>query len=84
MCSDRHGAAKPAPSIFLAGCTSLGLPPHEVAYVGDKYDLDAVGAHRAGLHAYWLDRADTGAGTAVGRGIRVIRSLDELPAALSG
>ncbi|MFF4806171.1 HAD family hydrolase [Streptomyces sp. NPDC001351] len=29
ICSDQHGAAKPAPSIFLAGCTSLGLPPHE-------------------------------------------------------
>lgn len=82
VCSDQHGAAKPAPSIFLAGCASLGLPPHEVAYVGDKYDLDAVGAHRAGLRAYWLDRADTGAGAAVGPGIRVIRSLDELPAAL--
>ncbi|MFG2134449.1 HAD family hydrolase [Streptomyces sp. NPDC048751] len=83
ICSDQHGAAKPAPSIFLAGCTSLGLPPHEVAYVGDKYALDAVGAHDAGLHAYWLDRANAGSGKATNHGIRVIHSLDELPDALA-
>ncbi|TLS47676.1 HAD family hydrolase [Streptomyces montanus] len=84
VCSDQHGEAKPAPSIFLAGCASIGLQPHEVAYVGDKYTLDAVGAHEAGLHAYWLDRANTGAGTAISDGIRVIHSLDELPASLTG
>lgn len=82
ICSDQHGAAKPAPSIFLAGCTSLGLSPHEVAYIGDKYELDAVGANRAGLHAYLLDRGNVNATTAVSTGIRVINSLDELPAAL--
>lgn len=81
-CSEQHGAAKPAPSIFLAGCTSLGLQPNEVAYVGDKYETDAVGSHRAGLHAYWLDRANVNATTAVSTGIRVIDSLDELPATL--
>ncbi|MEW1860508.1 HAD family hydrolase [Streptomyces sp. NPDC088194] len=84
VCSDQHGAAKPARSIFLAGCASLGLRPHEVAYVGDKYEIDAVGARDAGLHAYWLDRANSGAGMDVGGSIRVIRSLDELPVALAG
>lgn len=83
ICSDQHGAAKPAPSIFIAGCTSLGLPPHEVAYVGDKYTLDAVGAHDAGLHAYWLDRVNANSGNATNHGIRVIHSLDELPDALT-
>jgi len=84
VCSAQHGAAKPASSIFLAGCTSLGLQPHEVAYIGDKYAVDAVGAREAGLHAYWLDRTNTSAGTAIGKGIQVIHSLDELPAALTG
>lgn len=83
VCSDQHGAAKPAASIFLAGCASLGLQPHEVAYVGDKYTLDAVGAHEAGLHAYWLDRANTSSREAIGNGIRVIHSLDDLPTALT-
>ncbi|OIV39330.1 hypothetical protein BIV57_00325 [Mangrovactinospora gilvigrisea] len=83
VCSEQHGAAKPAASIFLAGCHSLGLPPHEVAYVGDKYTLDAQGAHDAGLHAYWLDRARTGSGQTAEDGIGVIHSLDELPSALA-
>jgi putative hydrolase of the HAD superfamily len=83
VCSDQHGAAKPAPSIFLAGCRLLGRQPQEVAYVGDKYVLDAEGARAAGLHAYWLDRANTGSGKAITDGIRVIRALDELPAALT-
>lgn len=83
VCSEQHGAAKPAPSIFLAGCTALGLQPHEVAYVGDKYALDAEGAQDAGLHAYWLDRANTSPGQSIRNGIRVIHSLDELQHALT-
>jgi putative hydrolase of the HAD superfamily len=83
ICSDQHGEAKPVPSIFLAGCASLGLQPHEVAYVGDNYTLDAEGAHDAGLRAYWLDRANAGHGRLTRHGIRVIHSLDELPTALS-
>ncbi|MGK5498490.1 HAD family hydrolase [Streptomyces sp. URMC 125] len=87
VCSVEHGEAKPAPGIFLAGCALLGLEPHEVAYVGNDHAVDAVGARDAGLHAYWLDRGDTGrqgarAG-APGEGIGVIRSLSELPAALA-
>lgn len=46
VCSDPHGAAKPAASIFLTGCAVLGLRPHEVAYIGDDYETDARG--RAG------------------------------------
>ena len=80
VCSQEHGEAKPAASIFLAGCEALGLAPAEVAYVGDDYAKDAVGARDAGLQAIWLDRssgAASGRG-AVGAGIRVIGSLTEL------
>jgi putative hydrolase of the HAD superfamily len=84
VCADQHGASKPAPSIFLAGCASLELAPDEVAYVGDKYSLDAEGASDAGLHAYWLDRGFASYGHDVRDGIRVIHSLDELPDALTG
>lgn len=51
--------AKPDPAIFLAGCDALGLPPAECAYVGDLPDVDALGAHAAGLRAVWLDRPVT-------------------------
>ncbi|WP_214414275.1 HAD family hydrolase [Sphaerisporangium fuscum] len=81
-CSEEHGAAKPSPSIFLAGCAALGLPPEEVAYVGDKYALDGVGARDAGLRAYWLDRAGRGTGSPIEAGVNVILSLHELPPAL--
>ncbi|MFJ8623372.1 HAD family hydrolase [Kitasatospora sp. NPDC093550] len=82
VCSDEHGEAKPAPGIFRAGCARLGLAPHEVAYVGDKYDLDALGARDAGLHAFWLDRAASPA--PAGHGVRVLHTLAALPAALDG
>lgn len=78
LCSQEHGTAKPDPSIFLAGCALLGLPPDEVAYVGDRYDVDGLGARDAGLRAYWLDR--TTRGVARHDGITVIHSLNELTA----
>ncbi|MBB2912692.1 putative hydrolase of the HAD superfamily [Streptosporangium becharense] len=82
VCSAEHGAPKPDPSIFLAGCATLGLPAHQVAYVGDKYEIDALGAREAGLHSYWLDRAISGIAPA--KGITVIRSLEELVTDLNG
>ncbi|MBD0690077.1 HAD family hydrolase [Streptomyces sp. CBMA123] len=81
VCSDQHGEAKPAAGIFHAGCAALGLPPHEVAYVGDKYTHDAEGARDAGLHAFWLDRAATA--TPAGEGIHVLHTLTTLPQALT-
>jgi putative hydrolase of the HAD superfamily len=80
VCSQQHGEPKPAASIFHAGCAAIGLDPGEVAYVGDNYLLDGLGAKEAGLAAFWLDRARTG--RAVEPGVRVIHSLDELPDAL--
>jgi putative hydrolase of the HAD superfamily len=56
VCSDDVGAAKPNPAIFHAGCDALGLPPSVCAYVGDMPDIDALGAHAAGLRGIWLNR----------------------------
>ncbi|MGW5681507.1 HAD-IA family hydrolase [Nonomuraea sp. NPDC003754] len=61
VCSSEYGQAKPHPGIFLEGCARLGLPPAQVAFVGDKYDIDALGARDAGLRAFWLDRSGRGA-----------------------
>ncbi len=83
VCSEEHGAAKPEPSIFLAGCALLGLAPREVAFVGDKYLVDAVGAHEAGLRSCWLDRANIRSGTVIRDGIHVIDTLDHLPQLLT-
>ncbi|MGV9833529.1 HAD family hydrolase [Nocardia niigatensis] len=76
LCSDEFGAAKPDPAIFRAGCEMLGLPPEQVAYVGDRYDWDALGARNAGLRAYWLVRS--GPAVTPDDKITVIRTLAEL------
>lgn len=83
VCSDEHGEAKPAPGIFHAACALLGLPPEQVAHVGDRYDLDAAGARDAGLHAFWLDRAATTPPGPDGRGVHVLHTLHALPDALA-
>ncbi|MBP2705933.1 HAD family hydrolase [Microbispora sp. RL4-1S] len=92
VCSIEHGVPKPEPGIFLTGCALLGLPPHQVAYVGDRLDVDALGALAAGLRPYWIDRTALGVIDGLDGldeiagidGITVIRSLDELAADLLG
>jgi HAD superfamily hydrolase (TIGR01493 family) len=51
--SCEHGVAKPAPSLFLAGCNSLGVRPDETLMVGDNPLTDG-GAADAGLTALIL------------------------------
>ncbi|MER8048019.1 HAD family hydrolase [Streptomyces sp. NPDC094032] len=60
LCAAELGVAKPDAGAFHAACTTLGLAPEQVAYVGDQPDIDARGAVEAGLRGIWLDRADTG------------------------
>ncbi len=43
------GVEKPDPRIFHAATGRMGLPPGACAYVGDIYEIDVVGAERAGL-----------------------------------
>jgi phosphoglycolate phosphatase/putative hydrolase of the HAD superfamily len=45
-------AFKPHPKGFLVACERLGLSPRQVAYVGDRTDVDARGAHAAGMDCY--------------------------------
>ncbi|MET9954140.1 HAD family hydrolase [Streptomyces sp. NPDC006339] len=80
VCAAELGVAKPAAAAFHAACDALGLPPEQVAYVGDQPEIDALGAVRAGLLGVWLDRADTG-----GRpGLTRITGLHQLPGVLRG
>lgn len=87
LCSAELGWAKPAPEAFLAGCDALALPPHQVAYVGDRADTDARGADAAGLTGIWLDRGRPGAAPETPDphpDLRRITGLAELPALLAG
>lgn len=48
-------AFKPDPAGFLKGAEALGLAPREVVYVGDRVDVDAEGARRAGMRSVIID-----------------------------
>ncbi|KOX05882.1 HAD family hydrolase [Streptomyces sp. NRRL B-3648] len=80
LCAAELGVSKPEPGAFLASCEALGLPPREVAYVGDHPEIDGRGAAEAGLLSVWIDRG-TGVVRAVGEVVcRRISTLAELPA----
>jgi len=81
------GVAKPHPRIFRAACERFGVDPADAVYVGDRLDTDAIGAASAGLGGVWLDRkgmaGDDEKARAAASAVRIIASLDELPALLS-
>jgi len=56
------GARKPDPEIFRQSAAVLGFRPEEILHVGDRWDLDVLGARAAGMapglyrglwHRYW-------------------------------
>lgn len=49
------GYEKPDPRLFLHALDELGLAPADAVYVGDCYQIDVVGANRAGIGAVHLD-----------------------------
>src|SRR5688500_15312617 len=75
------GVAKPAPGIFHAACQQLQVSPEHAVHIGDRLDLDAVGALDAGLHAVWLNRDDVPARHAP-PGVHVLPDLAALPSLL--
>ncbi|MEU9256250.1 HAD family hydrolase [Streptomyces sp. NPDC048270] len=81
VCAVELGISKPEAGAFLAACEALGLPPADVAYVGDQPEIDARGARDAGLLAIWLDR-DGGRGDGPD-GVHRIEGLDLLPELLT-
>ncbi|MGW7255965.1 HAD family hydrolase [Streptomyces sp. NPDC054834] len=83
LCAAELGVSKPEARAFLAACEALGLPPHEVAYVGDHPEIDGRGAAEAGLRSVWIDRAGAWAGGDGPVGRHRIESLAELPALLA-
>jgi len=56
LISEECGHSKPGAEIFRHACALAGEPAERAIYVGDRYDVDAVGARQAGLAGVWLDR----------------------------
>jgi putative hydrolase of the HAD superfamily len=74
IASAEAGAAKPDPAIFTRALAMAGASAAESWHVGDSPEADVAGARAAGLHPVLLVRqGDRPAG------VRVIRSLAELP-----
>jgi putative hydrolase of the HAD superfamily len=52
------GFNKPSPEIFCEAAKRAGVLVDEAIFVGDQYQIDVVGANRAGMKGILIDRAD--------------------------
>ena len=52
--SEVFGASKPDASIFLAAAACLGVPAHQVLFIGDNPLVDMYGAHQVGMKTAWV------------------------------
>lgn len=68
------GFEKPDPRIFTWALERMGLSPDEALYVGDLYEVDVVGARRAGMEAILLDDA----GNHRGRDVRTAANVADV------
>lgn len=71
--SQEEGAEKPDPRLFEIAMDRAGATRATTLHCGDLYEIDIVGARRAGLPAVLLDAADMYAGVDCPR----VRSLPE-------
>ena len=72
------GFEKPDPRIFLPALDALQVAPAEALYVGDLYEVDVVGARRAGMAAVLLDPAGLNASRDVPTAPDVAAVVDRL------
>lgn len=58
--SARWGVEKPSPGFFARLAEEAGLPPGDIAYVGDRLDNDVLPARESGMVAVFLRRGPWG------------------------
>jgi len=54
--SDEVGWRKPRRDIFDAALGRLGVRAEESLFVGDRADMDVLGAQQIGMDAAWINR----------------------------
>lgn len=54
--SDQVGWRKPKPVIFETALAHLRVDPHETLFIGDRADIDVLGAKGVGMSAAWINR----------------------------
>jgi len=72
------GVEKPDPRIFRPALDHLALPAASAVYVGDRYEVDVVGARRAGLEAVLLTPAGGPSPPGPCRTVPTLEALAEL------
>lgn len=56
LVSSAAGSSKPDTGMFKQSQAYFGMNPAEMAYVGDRIEIDVKGAQNAGWRAIWIDR----------------------------
>ena len=54
--SDAVGWRKPKPVIFERALERLGIAPREALFVGDRAEIDVLGARGVGMPSAWINR----------------------------
>ena len=55
MVSDEVGWRKPRPDIFREAFRRTGVDPRRTLFVGDRADIDVVGAQAMGMDVAWIN-----------------------------
>jgi FMN phosphatase YigB (HAD superfamily) len=55
LVSDAVGWRKPAPLIFEEALRRVGVTPEQTLFVGDRADIDVLGAHQVGMRTAWIN-----------------------------
>lgn len=76
--SDEIGWRKPRPEIFEEALARVGVQAGEALFVGDRADIDVVGAQRIGMSVAWVNRDAAPLPDGINRPDYEIRDLGEL------
>ena len=76
--SDEVGWRKPRRDIFDAALDRLGVRAEESLFVGDRADMDVLGAQQIGMDAAWINRDGEKLPPGVAPPTYEIRDLGEL------
>jgi putative hydrolase of the HAD superfamily len=84
IASGELGITKPDPRIFEHALALFDEAACDAAYVGDRFETDALGASHAGLSGVWVDRLGVATpaqeAQAGASGVHIVRGLAEVPA----
>ena len=81
--SDAVGWRKPKRVIFDEALQRLAVRPEQALFVGDRAEIDVLGAQRAGMHAAWINPEAAALPPGIAPPTYEIRDLGELAGILT-